>query len=128
MHETSLVRSLLHQVSELLEQYQGQAVETIRIEMGPLSGVERPLLELAFAAEVDATACRGAALLIEEVALTAVCQDCGEEFEVQKFQFVCRGCGSQQLRIVRGEDLILLDVVITASDLDAAVPAMGEEN
>ncbi len=116
MHEFSLVRSLLRQVGDLLVEHGGVGVKAIRVEMGPLSGVERQLVELAFDQEVVMTPCRGARLVIEEVSLTAICQDCRAEFQMQGFDFVCHSCESRQIQITGGDEFRLLDVDIAVSE------------
>lgn len=110
MHEASLVRSLLRQVSDLLADHQADSVATIRVEMGPLSGVERVLVEIAFADQVDATPCCGAQLEVTEMPLSAICRECDAEFSIQSFRFICRECGSTQVQVTGGEDFRLLDV------------------
>lgn len=120
MHEASLVRSLLRQVSELLVENSGDSVVSIRVEMGPLSGVERPLVEIAFAEQVGSTACRGAELQIEEVPLSAVCRDCGNEFDIERFRFVCPACESARVQVTGGEDFRLLDIEIRQTQAEPA--------
>ncbi|MHC4878448.1 MAG: hydrogenase maturation nickel metallochaperone HypA/HybF [Planctomycetota bacterium] len=120
MHEASLVRSLLSQVAVLFDQHGGEAVERIRVEMGPLSGVERPLVEIAFADQVDSTACRGAELQIEEVPLSAVCRDCGNEFDIQRFRFLCPSCESTQIRVISGDEFRLLDIDIRQTAVETS--------
>ena len=112
MHEASLVRSLLRQTGDLLVAHHGEAVETIRVEMGPLSGVERVLVEIAFADQVDSTPCRGARLHVTEVPLSVVCRECRDEFSIENFRFVCPACGSPQVQVTGGEEFRLLDVEI----------------
>ena len=120
MHEASLVRSLLRQVSELLVEHGGDSVVSIRVEMGPLSGVERPLVEIAFADQVGSTACRGAELQIEEVPLSAVCRDCGNEFDIERFRFVCPACESARVQVTGGDDFRLLDIKIRQTQAEPA--------
>jgi hydrogenase nickel incorporation protein HypA/HybF len=115
MHEMSLVRSLLRQVSDLLVEHQGESVATIHVEMGPLSAVERPLVEIAFAEQLNSTLCRGASLVIDEVPLSAVCRDCGLEFEIPQFRFLCTHCSSRQIRVTGGDEFRLMDVEINCS-------------
>ncbi|MDA1013799.1 MAG: hydrogenase maturation nickel metallochaperone HypA [Planctomycetota bacterium] len=117
MHEASLVRSLLRQVSDLLIAHDGQAVETIRVEMGPLSGVDRTLVEIAFQQQGDTTPCRGATLTIEEVPLSAVCRDCGDEFEIERFRFQCPACNSSRVQVTGGDEFRLIDVDMRTSQV-----------
>lgn len=125
MHEASLVRSLLRQVSDLLIACNGQAVETIRVEMGPLSGVERTLVEIAFQQQVDTTPCRGATLQIDEVPLSAVCRDCSHEFEIESFRFQCVACGSSRVQVTGGEEFRLIDIEIQTAQVEPQ-PSSGE--
>ncbi len=110
MHEYSLVRSLLRQVAELMTEHGGTAVESIRVQMGPLSGVERELVEIAFAEEAENSACRVARLIVEEIPLSATCRDCGADFTVERFQFRCTACDSPRMRILSGDEFKLMDI------------------
>ena len=123
MHEASLVRALLTQVGDLLIEHNGEAVEVVRVEMGPLSGVERTLVEVAFQQQVDTTTCRGARLQIDEVPLSAVCRDCGNEFEIKHFRFQCPACSSSLVQVTGGEEFRLLDV-----EIRTASPATTQAN
>ena len=68
MHEFSLVRSLLEQVDRLVIEQGGRAAVEVRVEIGPLSGVEPLLVKAAFTQlNGDAT------LIIDEVPLTTRC-------------------------------------------------------
>jgi hydrogenase nickel incorporation protein HypA/HybF len=115
MHEASLVRSLLEQVEQLLREHGGAAVEQITVQVGPLSGVEPLLVLEAFQRLApDWPAAAAAALEIEEVALEAECGDCGAGFEIHSFRFQCPVCGSQAVRVIRGDEFRLLSIGIAA--------------
>ncbi len=124
MHETSLVLSLLRQAATILQSHRGAAVEQIRVEIGPLSGVEPLLVASAFDRLVEDSDCRGANLVIEEVSLDARCESCSREFVIERFRFVCPNCSSRSVRVVRGEEFRLLDLVIR--EHESAVGTSGE--
>ncbi len=124
MHETSLVQALLRQAAAVLDQHGGAGLEQIRVEIGPLSGVEPLLVASAFDRLVEATACRGAVLVIEEVDLGARCCDCSHEFTIEQYRFVCPACASRAVQVTRGDEFRLLDVTLRAGD-DAEL-SMGE--
>ncbi|HMP17422.1 MAG TPA: hydrogenase maturation nickel metallochaperone HypA, partial [Gemmatales bacterium] len=48
MHERSLIQALLAQVACLQAEHEGSTVQEIAVAVGPLSGVEPELLEMAF--------------------------------------------------------------------------------
>jgi len=110
MHEYSLVRSLLSQVAGLLP---GEsAVEEIRLEIGPLAGVEPLLVSTAFSQLIEGSPLEAARLSIIEVPLDAVCDACRHAFSVIAFHFQCPECGSSHVRVVRGDEVRLLEITI----------------
>jgi hydrogenase nickel incorporation protein HypA/HybF len=103
MHERSLVQSLLKQVDAIRRQHDAKHVSEVRVEVGPLSGVEPLLLAAAF------EQLAGAKLTIDEVALLAECQSCGREFELNDFDFHCPSCRGN-VRVTRGDEFLLVSV------------------
>ncbi len=126
VHEHALVHALLRQVAMLSTRHGAVAVEEIRVELGPLSGVEPLLVELAFAEQVEQTPCRGARLCIEQVGLEATCRDCGTTFEVEGFRFRCARCGSARVRVIRGDEFRLRDIIIRTAECGEAVGSTDE--
>ncbi len=120
MHEVSLVRSLLEQVDGIVTSQGGRAAVEVRVEIGPLSGVEPLLVKAAFAQlNGDAT------LIIDEVPLTARCQSCHTEFELESFRFVCPDCDSRETSVVRGDAFRLMSVIVDVpedGDVQQALP------
>jgi hydrogenase nickel incorporation protein HypA/HybF len=112
MHERSLVRALLRQVETLAAQHRSSRVIGIRVRIGEFSGVEPELLESAYDDLVEQTSLRGAELAIDRVPLEAICQQCGKRFQIADYRFECAGCGSVQLTISGGEELLLESVTM----------------
>jgi hydrogenase nickel incorporation protein HypA/HybF len=98
MHELSLVKALLRQVGQVAAENGAASVEEIRVQTGPLAGVEPLLLQR---------------LVIQEVPLEARCQACRQQFEIIEFQFVCPVCKSRNAEITRGDALVLESVAIS---------------
>ena len=48
-----------------------------------------------------------ARLVIEEVPAAGTCRDCGTHTELPGFPLLCRACGSADLAIERGEELLV---------------------
>ncbi len=119
MHEMSLARALLGQVAELAAVHGGGAVREVRVQLGPISGVEPVLLAAAFDRLRSGAAVGSAALSIEEVSLAARCGACGAEFEPLKFRFHCPTCGSGETDVVRGDGVILHSIVMEDAEQGA---------
>ena len=112
MHERSLVRALLRQVEALAARHAPNRVIGIRVRIGEFSGVEPELLATAYDALVEQSMLQGAELTIERVPLEAICQHCGQQFHIDKYRFECVSCGSAQLTISGGEELLLDSVTM----------------
>jgi hydrogenase nickel incorporation protein HypA/HybF len=111
MHESSLVRSLLDQVETIRLEQDGLAVDEVRIEIGPLSGVEPLLVSSAFSQLAPACGMNSVRLVIDEVPLSARCPKCGP-VEIELVRISCPNCGSQDVRIVSGDEVRLHSVTI----------------
>jgi hydrogenase nickel incorporation protein HypA/HybF len=114
MHEFSFVRDLLGQVKLAMRSHAGRQLRAIRIEIGPLAGLEPLLVSEAFEQLRDAWDLSEASLVIEQTGLMAECQACGHPFEVLDFEFVCPCCRSQRIHITQGDQLQLVDLTIAA--------------
>lgn len=117
MHEASLVHSLLQQVEDLLRAHGAQRVTCIRVSVGEFAGVEPELFRSAFELMAPQSVARGATLELQTVPLVARCEECQQEFHVERFEFVCPLCQHSTVSIIRGEELTLEDVTLEDSDL-----------
>ena len=115
MHERSLINALLRQVEKLRRDHGAGSVSEVRVEVGPLSGVEPLLLATAFEQLASASNLSDAKLVIDEVPLRAVCKFCDREFEVQGFVFRCPACG-QNVRVIRGDEFQLVSVSLQEAE------------
>jgi len=107
MHELSLIRALLQQVDELRASHQAHQLRRINVSVGEFSGVDPDLLQSAFGNSTDGTPLEGVEFLIARVPLTAHCRNCGIDFPLRNFRFVCPDCDSTAIDVVRGEELML---------------------
>ena len=112
MHERSLVQSLLRQVEDLMESNGAQRAVEINVSIGLFAGVERVLFETAFDDMVAKSSARGAQLNVREIPLEARCDACARAFDIVGFKVHCQHCGSKNVNIVRGEELILDNLVV----------------
>lgn len=112
MHERSLVQALLTQVERLMVEQGGDEVVTVNVTAGEFSGVEPDLLQSAFAELAEVSPVRGATLQLQRAALEAKCRECGREFPVRNYHFICEACGGRDVTILRGEGLVLESVTL----------------
>ncbi len=112
MHERSLVRQLIEQVEEELRNRQLSGLTTVHLDIGEFSGVEPSLIEFAFqemAVDKWSTAVR---LVVNVTPLAAHCRQCGEDFRVERFRFVCPHCKNAAVDVIAGEDMRLVSLTV----------------
>jgi hydrogenase nickel incorporation protein HypA/HybF len=113
VHELSIVRSLCGQAARVARLHRARAIRSLALEVGPLSGVVPDLLESAFDAyRVTEPMCRDATLEIRRTPLAVRCDACAAETEIESFRFRCPACEDPRVRVVRGEELLLRDLVL----------------
>jgi hydrogenase nickel incorporation protein HypA/HybF len=112
MHEQSLVRQLLRQVQTIADEYPSCLVRSIRVRIGEFSGVEPELLANAYALLVADTSYAKVQLVVNRARLEAVCSRCESDFRIKRFTFQCPYCGSRELSIVGGEELLLESIAM----------------
>jgi len=124
MHEYSLASTLLQQADELRRRDGAAQLVEVRVEIGPLSGVEPLLLLSAFNTRRQQLSLEQAGdddpfaqtrLIVDEVPLMAKCDTCCREFEVAGFDFRCPTCGSPVV-ITSGDRLLLVSVTLADTD------------
>ena len=105
MHEYSIVLSLLEQVADEAGRHHAQAVRSVRVRVGELSGVEPDLIRSAFEIARAGSVCEDADLDLVVVKARWACPRCGKDLE-QPTELVCRDC-EVPARLASGDDLIL---------------------
>jgi hydrogenase nickel incorporation protein HypA/HybF len=120
MHELSVCQGLMQQVEQVAAAHGAAAVERIVLQIGGLSGVEPTLLERAFEIARAGTVASGAELEIRTGPVVVQCRECGGRSAVPPNRLICNYCGEWRVRVVEGEELMLLTV-----ELDIQVQDRG---
>lgn len=115
MHEASLVAALLRQVDELASQHGVGRVTAVRVEIGPLAGVEPLLFDEAFRRLRTGTVAADAELLVDAVGLTCRCRECRAEFATAALSFTCPTCGGRSVDVTGGDAVILHSLTLAPS-------------
>jgi hydrogenase nickel incorporation protein HypA/HybF len=85
----------------------GRRVTKVEVRVGRLRQVVPDALAFAFPLVAEGTCVAGAELELEEVPATARCGTCGAESVLDGFPLLCPGCGSAELELVSGEELLV---------------------
>jgi hydrogenase nickel incorporation protein HypA/HybF len=110
MHEYSIVQSLLDLTEENAKQNNAKKVTKLEIKVGVLSGVEVELLKTAFDTFKDGTICEDAEFIVHIQPVVVRCKECNEKNELQKNEYSCPNCNSQNLEVLDGEEMYLMSL------------------
>ena len=104
MHELSIATAI---AAIATEHAAGRRVTSVEIRVGRLRQVVPATLTFAFELATAGTDLEGAELAIEHVPVRLRCRDCGAETEPNGFPFGCASCGSLDVDVVAGDELIV---------------------
>jgi hydrogenase nickel incorporation protein HypA/HybF len=104
MHELSIADAILHIA---LDHARGRPIEAVEVKLGHLRQVVPDALAFAWALVAEGTLAEGAELQMEVVPAAGVCRACGTETEFDGFPLACAACGSLDVELVRGEELLV---------------------
>ncbi len=124
MHELSVCLGLIGQVESIATEHNARAVDKIIVRIGPLSGVEIPLLRQAYTLACAGTIAENAELVTETQAVRVTCETCGVESDAQINRLVCGACGDYRTRLVSGDEMILESVELDLNINDATRDVM----
>ena len=113
MHELSVCQQIMLQVNDIAEQNQADEVTRIVLHIGPLSGVEAPLLKQAFPFAAAGSIAENSELLIQELPVVVQCAQCGKKTETQPNKLLCGHCGDYHTRLVSGDEMLLASVKLS---------------
>ena len=116
MHEMSIVASLVEVLEEKARQAGATRVTAVKLRVGEMSGVVPELLTSAFEVYRKGTIAAGAVLEIEVVPVRPRCRSCGGTSWREEGGFLCAACGSRDLEVVEGRDLVLERLEVEVDD------------
>ena len=117
MHETSVVHSLIELIRESLAGGDVARVARVRVNVGPLSGIEPAALRFAWAAVSPDALGPAAELDLATGPVIAWCRACDAEREIASVQNVaCPACGAPTPDLLTGRELELESIELSTSE------------
>src|SRR5512136_2258132 len=107
MHELSIVASLFETLEEKAREHRARKITRVRLKVGRLAGVVPEFLKTAFDVYKEGTIAAQAEVEIDETPVTVRCRRCGAETKKDDFVLACPACGSTDIELVEGLELLL---------------------
>lgn len=114
MHEASIATELLNiAVRECLSNGYSK-IDSIRVTIGRATGVMTDALLFAFNVLKEGTPAEKANLIIEEIPIRGLCNDCERVFESKEnyIIFECPNCGSFSIELISGKELNIAEMEV----------------
>jgi hydrogenase nickel incorporation protein HypA/HybF len=104
MHELSIAQG----VAEVALRHAGDRMVTrVELRVGHLRQVVPSALSFAWEMVTPGTPLEGAELCIEEIEAVGRCRECGARAPQPGFPLACPACGSLDVEVVAGEELLV---------------------
>ena len=115
MHEMGITQGILEASFDAATQAGASSITEIRISVGELTEIVEFALQFAFEALTPGTMAEGATLTVVHVAARSRCNECGAEYDHDRFQMLCPQCGSFDVTLLQGREL-QIDSIETGED------------
>lgn len=111
MHELSIVQTLIEQVEQEVDRAGARGrVTRLELIVGRLSGVNPDAMRFAFEMLAPGTIMEEAQLHVTEPGAACCCRSCGARTEIDELMLQCPECGSEEVSIEGGRDLVLQSI------------------
>lgn len=112
MHEMSIAESVLQIVEETARAGGHARVKTVRLEIGPLAGIETEALRFCFDVVTRGSIAGDARLEIIETAGRGWCMACASNVAIAARGQPCPNCGGFQVELVSGDEMRVKEVEV----------------
>lgn len=107
MHEMGITQGILAASFEAAEKVSARSITVIRISVGELTEIQEFALQFAFESLTPGTVAEGAKLEVTNIGARSRCNDCGSEYDHDRFQMICPECGSFDVMLLQGRELTI---------------------
>jgi hydrogenase nickel incorporation protein HypA/HybF len=90
----------------------GRPVSALRLHVGALQRLDRAVFDGAFAMLADGGVAAGAAIDVVEVPVRLRCLGCGATTTADEVVVDCEHCGTHDLELLSGDDLVLESITL----------------
>ncbi|MCF6304293.1 MAG: hydrogenase maturation nickel metallochaperone HypA [Marinosulfonomonas sp.] len=112
MHELSICESIVGVIEQQAVAQSFKKVNLVRLEIGPLAGIEIEALNFSFDVVTRGSIADGAKLEVIELPASGWCAPCAMSVPVKQRFDACPTCGSYQLQITGGDELRIKDMEV----------------
>ena len=110
MHELGVISAMVKTIEGIVKEQGLTQVHKLVLEVGELSGIVPGYMEASYPAAVYKTFMENCVLELETIPGIVRCKACGREFNATARDFHCPDCGSQDMEILSGNDVMIREI------------------
>lgn len=119
MHEMGIALQVIEiAAASIPEDLQGARVVRVNLTVGKLSAIVVDSLRFCFEVASADTPVAGAELVVEEISVTARCNDCTRQWTIEEPAFSCPFCDSARISLLSGRELDIRSIEIEEKSED----------
>ena len=107
MHEVAIAEEIKAAVLEQLKENKAKKVTKLKLVFGELTSVVPEALEFAFESISYKTPLEGVKIEMKIIKMKGKCKECGKEFRVKDFNYLCPGCSSTRVKLIAGKEMFI---------------------
>jgi hydrogenase nickel incorporation protein HypA/HybF len=113
MHELSIASDIISRVCEFRDKnYPNAAITRIKVEIGPLAGVDPDSLAFVFPIAAAEGTLKDTKLDIAKSKISLICSSCGKISMLETMEWLCPLCESGEIRIEGGKEMSIQNIEI----------------
>jgi hydrogenase nickel incorporation protein HypA/HybF len=112
MHEMAISESIVGILEDEARLRDYARVRKVRLEIGPLAGIETEALRFTFDVATKGTLAENAKLEIIETEALAWCLPCEQVVSIRRRFDACPHCGAHQLQVTSGEEMRIKELEV----------------
>ncbi len=116
MHELSVCQEIMQQVTQIASEKNARSVDSVTVQIGPLSGIEAELLKQAFPFAAAGTIAENADLIIETLPVRVHCLQCSADTDAKVNRLLCGKCGDYHTQLISGDEMLLASLELSRND------------
>ncbi len=112
MHELSIAKNIFELIDAEMVKCGAKELKSLKVRIGELTAVDPEALRFAFDSCILNTHMQGAAIIIEEVALTGWCAECARGFAIIDYSNICPHCNCTSIERLTGTELDIISMEV----------------
>ena len=116
MHELGIMTGVVDVVEQSAHEAQADKVLKVTLSVGTMTEAMEDALRFAYEALVEGTFAQDSELEIIMVQPRSICEDCGLEYEHDRFHMSCPTCGSFSTKLLAGKELQIDSIEVNIPD------------